>query len=305
MPAIPYFDAHCDTPVELMLRGGSLRKNGCHLDLDRLSAYAPAAQVFAVCTEWKAELRDSAEAVLDAFLAQLAENADKIALCRNAGEIAAANAAGRIAALLSYEGASQLGCSVEALRRLHAKGLRIVHLTWNFDNALCGCCKSSDGLTEQGRAFVTAAQDMGVAVDLSHLSERGFWDVLEAAEKPVLAGHSNARALCDHPRNLTDAQFSALARRGGVAGLNLCPGFLGRSRDVEAVVDHAEHFLALGGEKAVCLGTDFDGTEPPEGISGVQDMEKVYEAMLRRGWREETVRDVFRNNLMEFFGRAL
>ena len=303
--AIPYFDAHCDTPVELMLRGGSLRENGCHLDLARLSAYAPAAQVFAVCTEWKPELRENPEAVLDAFLAQLAENADAITLCRSADDVASAAAEGKIAALLSYEGASQLGCSVETLQRLYAKGLRIIHLTWNFDNALCGCCKGSGGLTELGKAFVTAAQEMGVAIDLSHLSEAGFWDVLEIAKKPPLAGHSNSRALCDHCRNLTDAQFSALVNIGSVAGLNLCPDFLGRSRDVEAIVDHAEHFLSLGGEKAVCLGTDFDGTTPPDGITGVQDMGRLYEAMLRRGWSETLVRDIFWNNLDGFFRRAL
>jgi len=302
---IPYFDAHCDTPVELMLRGGSLLENSCHLDLSRLSAYAPAAQVFAVCTEWKPELRENPEAVLDAFLEKLNDEADKIALCRNADEIAAAAAAGKVAALLSYEGASQLGCSVETLRRLYAKGLRIIHLTWNFDNALCGCCKGDRGLTEQGKAFVTAAQELGVAIDLSHLSEAGFWGVMEIAKKPPLAGHSNSRALCDHPRNLTDAQFTALAQCGGVAGLNLCPGFLGRGRDVEAVADHAEHFLSLGGEKAVCLGTDFDGTDLPGGIAGVQDMGRLYEAMLRRNWSERLVRDIFWNNLEGFFRRCL
>ena len=304
---LPYFDAHCDTAVPLHFRGASLRRNEFHLDLERLRAYGPAAQVFAVCVFHKENMREAAGAVIETFHSELAANADLVQLCRSAAEIEQTAAEGKIAALLSVEGAEQIGCEDADLRAAYEKGVRIVHLTWNRDNALCGAAMGSGaGLTERGRGYVMLAQSLGVAVDLSHLSERGFWDVLELAQKPVLAGHSDARALCDHPRNLTDEQFTALAKHGGVAGLNFCRAFLGLGEDLDAIVAHAEHYLSLGGEKAVCLGGDLDGIDRlPDGVSGVQSMDALFEAMLRRNWSEALVRDIFWGNLNAFFGRTL
>ena len=310
MMKLPYFDAHCDTAVPVHFEKSSLRRNAYHLDLERLRAFAPCAQVFAVCVYGDAtgaRQMALAEAVFSTLLEQLAANADIVRLCRGAADIRAAAAEGKIAALLSMEGMDQLDCSLERLQRAYDRGLRIVHLTWNRDNALSGAAMGDrSGLTAQGREFVTAAQAMGVVLDLSHLSDQGFWDVLETAKKPVLAGHSNSRALCDFPRNLTDEQFSALVRTGGVAGLNFCTDFLALGRDVEAVVAHAAHWLSLGGEKAVCLGGDLDGIpELPKGMEGVQSLDLVYEAMLRQNWSEDLVRDIFYNNLMDFMERAL
>ena len=304
---IPYFDAHCDTPVPVHYRGGSLWRNGFHLDLERLSVFAPCAQVFSICVNQGADMAAETERVLDTLLREIFSNANAVRLCGSAAELDAAEKEGKIAALISVEGADRLDCSPERLRALWGRGVRVVHLTWNHDTALCGAAMDSGGgLTGQGKSFVSAAQDMGVALDLSHLSERGFWDVLECASKPVLAGHSNARALCDHPRNLTDAQFCALANAGGVAGLNFYGEFLGLGRDISAIVAHAEHWLALGGEKALCLGGDLDGIPYlPSGMRGVESVGELYDAMLAKNWPEDLVRDIFYNNLRNFFGRAL
>lgn len=305
--SIPYFDAHCDTAVPVHYSGGSLRKNGFHIDLERLGAYAPCAQVFSICVRHGADMVVETDRVLDTLLAELERSGDEVSLCFSASDIAAAAEEGRIAALLSIEGMEKLSCSLPSLRRAYDRGVRIVHLTWNHDNALSGAAMDSgSGLTELGRAFVPAAQDMGVVIDLSHISERGFWETLEVAKRPLLAGHSDSRALCDSPRGLTDAQFLALRDADGVAGLNLCREFLGLGMDVDAVIAHAEHYLALGGERAVCLGGDLDGIpELPDGFNGVQSMGVLYEAMLRRGWSESLVRDIFWNNLFDFMGRAL
>ena len=304
---IPYFDAHCDTALPVWQQGKSLYENDLHLDLKRLSAYRPCAQVFAVCVDHGPDMVRETEAVVRNFLRKIEKCPETVRLCRSAFDIAAAEAAGQIAALLSVEGADRLGASIEGLQRFYDLGVRIVHITWNDENPLCGTALGSgSGLTEKGRDFVRAAQELGVVLDMSHISERGFWDVLEIAEKPVLAGHSNSLALCPFPRNLTDGQFTALVRSGGVAGLNFCTDFLGLTRDVDAIVAHAEHWLSLGGEKAVCLGTDFDGIpELPGGICGAESMGELYEAMLRRNFPEDTVRDIFWNNLKNFFGRVL
>ena len=304
--SIPYFDAHCDTAVPVHFLGGSLLKNAFHLDLERLSAYAPRAQVFALCVNHGEDMEAATEAVLDTLLAEFSRHSDRVRLCRSAADIRTAAREGKCAALISVEGMEKLGCSMEKLRAAYEKGVRIVHLTWNHDNALSGAAMDSGaGLTAEGRAFVPAAQRMGAVLDLSHLSERGFWDVLERIEKPVLAGHSNARALCDVPRNLTDAQFRALVQCSGAVGLNLYPPFLGEKADVESVLRHAEHFLALGGEKTLCLGGDLDGVDClPEGITGVESMETLYIAMARR-FGEKTAEDIFYNNLKNFMERVL
>ena len=297
---IPCFDAHCDTVTAVLERGGSLLRNGYQLDLERLSKYAPAAQVFAV---WGGRYEEKA-ALLKAELGRSGLGR----ICRSIAEVRETAAQGRIAALLSLEGMEQFGCDVERLRRAHEEdGLIMVNLCWNSDNALCGSAMDGGGgLTEAGRGFVRAAQEMGVAVDLSHASERAFWDTLEVSTRPVLASHSDAAALCsDFPRNLTDAQFKALAGQGGGAGINLCPDFLGLTRDVDAVCAHVEHFLALGGERAVFLGADLDGIDDtPRGLEGAQDLGKIYEALLRRNHPESLVRDIFWNNLADILERA-
>ena len=299
---IPYFDAHCDTLSVLHSRGAewSLGANAAQVDIDRLSAYSPAAQVFAI---WGGHYEEKL-----ALLRRGLARDGRAVLCRTAEEVRKANAAGKVAALLSVEGAEILGCSIERLREARERdGLAMINLCWNSDNALCGAAMDSGrGLTDAGRAFVRAAQDVGVAVDLSHASERTFWDVLEIAEKPVIASHSNAAALSNEfPRNLTDEQFAALVKCGGGAGLNLCAGFIGLGRDIGACCAHIEHFLALGGEKSLFLGTDFDGIAAvPRGLYGVQDMWKLYEALLERGHSEELVQDIFYGDLLRILGRT-
>ena len=299
---IPYFDAHCDTLSVLHSRGAewSLGANAAEVDIDRLSAYSPAAQVFAI---WGGHYEEKL-----ALLRRGLARDGRAVLCRTAEEVRKANAAGKVAALLSVEGAEILGCSIERMREARERdGLAMINLCWNSDNALCGAAMDSgSGLTDAGRAFVRAAQDVGVAVDLSHASERTFWDVLEIAEKPVIASHSNAAALSsEFPRNLTDEQFTALVKCGGGAGLNLCADFIGLGRDIGACCAHIEHFLALGGEKSLFLGTDFDGIAAvPRGLYGVQDMWKLYEALLERGHSEELVQDIFYGDLLRILGRT-
>ena len=301
--SIPLFDCHCDTAVRVWLTGRSLRENSLHLDLIRLKKFSPAAQVFAVCTETLEDPQVKAAAVIRYFKEQIEMNSDIVKLCLNSHDIVSTMAGGKIAALLSVEGAEQ----IDDIEMAYALGVRVVHITWNFDNGLCGSVMGSGaGLSEKGRCFVKKAQKLGVLLDTSHISQQGFWEVLEISRKPVIAGHSNTRALCPVPRNLSDEQFIALKNQGGGAGINLYPEFLGLGRDIDAVFAHIEHFMALGGEKAVFLGCDLDGIdEMPKGIHGVEDLGKIYEVLLRHNYPESLVRDVFINNIMNIMERVL
>jgi len=302
MPDIPYFDAHCDTVTTFR----PLAENGGHLDLKRLRAYQGAAQVFALWAPPGLDRPALFRRYLRRWEDELLRNGGSLAHCRSISEARQAIAEGRVAAFLSVEGAGLLDCSVAGLCEAHRRGVRMVTLTWNRSNALAGAAMDGGGgLTEAGRRFVAAAWELGVAVDLSHASEGTFWDVLRTAKRPVLCSHSDARALCDHPRNLTDAQIAALIHDGGCMGLNLYPEFLGGG-DMDAVYAQIDHILCLDGRETLCLGGDWDGVEAlPEGIGGVEDMAVLYEGLLRRNYSERLVRDIFFNNLVRFMEEAV
>ena len=299
------FDGHCDTILRCYLEGGGLRRQTGHLDLERRRGKSRWAQFFATFGSpedmpgrslWEVFLEEYA-----LFRSEMDANADLVAFCRTGEEARAAFAAGKTAAFLSAEGAELLDCDPDKLRLAHRMGVRIVNITWNHPNALSGTnAEEPDrGLSEQGRAFVKTMGELGMLVDVSHLSDPGFWDVMEVTDRPVVATHSNARAIFPHPRNLTDAQFTAIINTNGVAGLNMYAGFLGDDPDFDTVVSHLEHFLALGGENNVSMGGDWDGiTRMPRGMSGIQDMEKLYEHLLRRNYSESLLEKVFYSNLM-------
>lgn len=286
-----------------MTEGGSLRKNGFHTDLERLHKFTPCAQVFAVCAETLDRPVEKADAMLRRLSQEIEENSDIVMLCLNFHDIKKAAESGKVAVFISIEGCEQ----ISSLESAYQNGVRILHPTWNFDNELCGAAVGSGrGLTEKGRAFVKKAQHMGFALDMSHISERGFWDTLEACEKPVIAGHSNARAICNVPRNLTDEQFNALVTVGGGTGINLYPEFLGLGKDINAVIAHIEHFLSLGGERSVFLGCDFDGIDStPTGLDGVQKLDKLYNELLNRNYPEALVMALFWDNLYDIMEKML
>ena len=180
-------------------------------------------------------------------------------------------------------------------------GVRAVNPTWNHANALSGSNAEEPerGLSPLGRSFVVRLGELGMLADLSHLSDPGFRDVAEMSQKPLFASHSNARAVFFHPRNLTDAQFTAIIDSNGVAGLNLYANFLGERPDADTVIAHLEHFWSLGGEKHVALGGDWDGCSAlPAGFQGIQDMERLYDRLLQRNYGTSLLDDLFFNNLM-------
>lgn len=314
---IPLFDAHCDTlsrnvsTKHPFYAGGDLRRNSGHLDLERLhTTFSPSAQFFAVFDSWDSEESGKLESLYPRFQTQYAlfartmeENGDLAVHCRTAAEAEAANAAGKTAAFLSVEGAELLDCDEGKLADAWEKGVRMVNLTWNFENALSGSNAEAPGkgLTVRGRSFVCKMQQLGMIVDVSHLSDPGFWDVAElsqAAGTPFIASHSNARALCPHKRNLTDEQFTAIIKSRGVAGLNLCDKFLAGRPTLDDAAAHIEHFLALGGEENVAIGGDWDGCDLCPGVEQITDIGLLYERLLRRNYSETLVQAIFYNNLM-------
>ena len=230
----------------------------------------------------------------------MAAHSDRVVHCRSGEDARQAHEQGKIAAFLSVEGAHSLNCDLDQLRLAYDRGVRAVNLTWNNANVLSGtnCQEPERGLSRQGREFVREMERLGMLVDVSHLSDPGFWDVMEMARRPIIASHSNARAVCPHTRNLTDEQFTAIIKNQGVVGLNLCREFVGGREDVDALAAHLEHFLALGGERTVALGGDLDGCEPVKGIPDIAGWAVFYERLLQLNYKESVLEDLFYNNFM-------
>lgn len=336
-------DMHCDTISEIRYRRKgkgqdcSLRENGLHIDARRLRESGYLLQCFALYVhlqgcggidEQGIRQPDRAWADLQelyqVYRQELADCGDLMQPVSNAGELAQCRRTGKVAALLTVEEGGVCGGSLQRLEELSAMGVRMMTLTWNFPNELgypninaldsrhgyqaLFRADMEHGLTETGRAFVTRMEQLGILVDVSHLSDRGFWDVIETAARPFVASHSNARAVCPCVRNLTDEMIRALAERGGVMGLNFCADFLrtmpegapnpGRLEDVAA---HALHIFRVGGEDCLGLGSDFDGIDTNEALPGAQAMGGLWEALKQSGFTERQLDKVFYANVMRVF----
>lgn len=305
MEHIPYFDAHCDTIYRCLRTGAQLRENDGHLDLRRASAFGRFAQVFALYQDPEEVPQGSTmvregQLLHQKFLREMEQNREVIVPCRTGAEVDRAAADGKMAALLSIEGAELLDCEIGRLDMARDWGVRLLNPVWNHTNRLSGSNAElpEQGLTSYGRDFVRRMEECGIYPDVSHISDPGFWDVVRLARGPVVATHSNSRALCPHRRNLTDDMFRAIRDTGGVVGLNLYRPFVGPAGTMEELVAHVEHFLELGGEKALCLGGDLDGCGTlAAGMQGVQDMPRLWQALAARGYSQALLEDLFWNNL--------
>ena len=190
--------------------------------------------------------------------------------------------------------------ALDHLETVASWGVRLINPVWNNANVLSGSCADEPdrGLSVYGREFVAKMYEYGIFADVSHISDAGFWDVIQAARGPVVASHSNARApgLCPHRRNLTDDMFRAVRDTGGVVGINLYLDFVGGGH-MDDLIAHIEHFLSLSGESTVAIGGDLDGCEAlAAGMTGVQDVAKLYQKLEERGYPRPLLEDIFWNN---------
>lgn len=301
--ACSYFDGHCDTISRCEQTGERLLQNSGHVDWMRGGAFAAYAQIFALffdAGQTSGALFPIAERQYARLMREIAENQARVAFCRTAAEVRRAAKAGKLAALLGIEGAELLDCNIEHIPTVAAWGARYVTLTWNYANLLSGSNRQCThcGLSDSGRAFVRALYRCGVLPDVSHLSDAGFWDLVAMGLGPVIATHSNSRAVCAHPRNLTDDMFRAIAETGGVVGINFFQAFVGGAeRSFEPLLRHVDHFLELGGENTLCFGGDLDGCDHLcGGMQGLQSVPALYDAFRAHGYDDALLNRLFFEN---------
>ena len=315
---LPVFDLHCDTALELIDKDlkpkASLGQNQGHIDLTRAAELGGYCQCFAMFTfpkftEWFGRpVTEVFEGMVSNLLRELEENSDVIRLAGNTAQINENLAAGKMSAILTLEGPAGIDYDPARVEELYNRGFRISTLGWNEQNSLVGSHHTGGGLTDRGREYVRECQRLGILVDVSHISDEGFWDIMNITEAPVIASHSNARAVCGVSRNLTDDMFRAICQTGGTAGINLFTAFLGEKNvDLDTVCDHIFHLMELDPSGThISLGGDLDGCDTlPAGFTGVNSYNALADRLLSRGLDEKTIRDIYWHNTMGVMDRAV
>ena len=314
----PIFDLHCDTAYAILSREDRmvdkrLKSNKLHIDLERAAKLPGYCQCFACFTTPLEQLPpkmtviDLFERELNGILNEIGKNPDLIRQAFSAEDIRANQEKGIMSAVLTIEGPAGFGFDPALLEMMHMVGFRISTLGWNEDNPLTGSHKTGNGLTDLGSEYVKECQRLGILVDVSHLSDVGFWDVIDMTQAPVIATHSNSRTVWDCSRNLTDNMFREICKTGGVAGINLYADFLGSEATLDTACDHIFHFLEMDPEgEHIALGGDLDGCDAlPVGFTGVESYPNLTQRLLQRGIGEKIMQNICWNNALGVMERAV
>lgn len=303
---IPYIDMHCDT----LMRAYMNRENNIWrlpelmLDISRLKEGGNRAQFFAVFMLPEAIRKNPGpecpedgtyiKALTEIYERSIQEHPQVIAAVKTAADYEKTVSDGRIGAFLSLEDGRWVAESLNRLQWLYEKGFRMIALTWNHENCF-GYPNSSEasvmqkGLKPFGRDAIACMNELGMLIDVSHLNDGGFFDVVKLSGKPFVASHSNCRALAPHPRNLSDEMIRALAEKGGVMGLNFYGPFLNGNRKdersrISEMLRHLRHMINVGGIEVAAIGTDFDGMEGMFEIPDCAHMQQLFIAMEQEGF---------------------
>ncbi|WP_020155285.1 dipeptidase [Caldibacillus debilis] len=300
-------DLHCDVLLKLSQGKGKLRfRDSKELDVnfERLRKGKVKVQFFAVFLEPEIPAEQKfVEALnqIDYFYEEVLKKNPEMKHIKEWADIEKLKE-GEIGAVLTLEGADAIGNDLMKLRTLYRLGVKLVGLTWNFANyAADGVMEErGGGLTRFGKEVVRLNNEQKVFTDVSHLSERGFWEVMELADYPI-ASHSNAKSLCNHPRNLTDEQAKALFQKGGMVHVVYNPPFIKESGNASIgdLVRHIDHFCSLGGVKQIGLGSDFDGIEKK--VKNLEDASKTQNLILAllKYYKEDEVKGFAYRNFLE------
>lgn len=291
------FDCHCDTLTKAMEYHQNLYDNKLHNDIKRLNKYSTPVQIFAIWLEkqYLSSAFDNTIEAIDFFNLQVDKYSSNITT--DYGDKS------KLRAILSVEGGEAIEGSLDKLNILYEKGIRLMTLTWNHKNeigygALLGC---NNGLTDFGKNVVREMNKLNMIIDVSHLNEKGFWDVYNITEKPFIASHSNSYTICHHNRNLKVDQVRAIIEADGIIGINLYPVFIdGDKGSTDNILRHIDYFVNMTDGKNISLGCDFDGIGVcPENIKDVSGLEYLYNVVSEK-FTAEIADRIFYDNMNEF-----
>ncbi|EPY2271739.1 dipeptidase [Clostridium sporogenes] len=320
-----FIDMHCDTIYALVNKkpclnksiaineSETLYKNSLSVDIKKLKTSNSIAQFFALfinLTETKTPLKTALN-MLDFFYNELEKYSDFIEIAKNYEDINKNLSKNKISALLTIEEGAALEGSLYNLRNFYRLGVRLITLAWNIPNEIGfpNCKKEfmNKGLTPFGLEVMEEMNKLKMIIDVSHLSDGGFYDVVKHSKSPFVASHSNARAITDHPRNLTDEMIKILSNKGGVMGINFEKTFLGQSEEgkISEMIAHIRHIRNVGGIDVLCIGSDFDGIETPSEIKSSNEIEKLISALKKDGFHENEIEKILYKNALRVIKETL
>ena len=315
---IPVIDLHCDTIMALYQnKDKELSSNDLQIDINKLIKGNYLAQVFAMFVYLKSGNPFTiCNEMIDLFYKELEKNNDKIAIALTYDDIIKNQEKGLLNAILSIEEGGVIDGMISNVDYFYSLGVRMICINWNFYNGIgypnfqltekpdFTTPNTTLGLTNFGIEVIKRMEQLGMIIDVSHLSDKGFWDVYNNTTKPFIASHSNARSVCNHVRNLTDEMIQALSSRGGVIGLNFCTNFINKETEityVDDIVKHALHIIKVGGIDCLALGTDFDGIDRTTEIDNAGEMIKLYDAFKKANLSDEDIEKIFYKNFLRVF----
>lgn len=340
---------HCDTISEIWEsrrsnvsgKKGSpqqLSRNSLHIDIQKMRKSDYLLQNFAMYIDLKRGMDPFVyvQELIDVFYEEMEKNKNDICVIKTYDDILESKRQGKMSALVTIEEGGCCKGEIRNLEHLYQRGARMMTLTWNYPNELAspnifirdmqseknggkdsvvkndkGFCMfdNSQGLTEKGFLFVERMEELGIIIDVSHLSDAGFWDIARNTKKPFVASHSNARALCGHCRNLTDGMIRTIAERGGVIGLNYYGCFLNERNDshssVARMAAHARHILNAGGSECLGLGSDFDGFGGELEMQDCSQMYKLVDELERQQFTNTEIENILYRNVMRVYKEML
>ena len=337
---IPIIDMHCDTISEInkLKKTGQekhLRENSLSVDLNKMKAGGYLCQNFALYTNMDQVRRDNEDAyehvlmLSDILDDEIGQNKDLIRLALSGTEMEENFRNGFLSGLKTIEEGAVYKGSADNLKRLYEKGVRMSTLTWNFENELAfpnrfekdetspdkvrATCDTENGLKPAGFELVEAMEEMGIIIDISHLNDAGIFDVFRTVKKgtPVVASHSNARAVASHPRNLSDEMLRNIAESGGVCGINFAYHFISDNPDpngvttIEGMIRHMKYIRNLAGIDILGFGSDFDGIGNEVEIKDAAGMQRIADAMSASGFTTDEIEKVFYKNVLRVYKAVL
>ncbi|MDE6241459.1 MAG: dipeptidase [Anaeroplasmataceae bacterium] len=313
-----YIDLHCDTISELMgkedvhlldaplqINLKHLKEGNCLLQCFAMFVYLKKTpNPFQYCIE-----------MIDRYYEEIEKYEEYIAPVLKFSDVAKNQKEGKISSLLTIEEGGVTESNLAYLRTFHKLGVRMICLNWNFENGVghpnfkltehpdFKNPNTEEGLTEYGIKMVKEMNRLGMIVDVSHLSDKGFYDCLKYSSKPIIASHSNARGVCNHVRNLTDDMILKLKENGGVMGMNFCAAFLNENEEIgkdtiSCVIEHMKYIKNLAGVDVIALGSDFDGINPNIKLENASFMPKLFEEMHNQGFTKEEIEKIAYKNFL-------
>lgn len=321
-------DMHCDTIFEIarLKKQGSdigLKRNSLNIDIEKMKKGNYLLQNFAMFTPLKMvdDPLDHVQQLIDTFYNEIEKNKDEIGMVKSFQDIEENVKNHKMSAMLTLEEGAVINQNLAYLRNYYRLGVRMITLTWNYPNGIgypnfdieddshgFHQYDMQNGLTEFGIKYVQECERLGIIIDVSHLSDAGFYDVLKYTKKPFVASHSNARALCDHARNMTDDMIRELSKRGGVMGINFASDFLCEGDEksrVSSMIQHIQHIINVGGIDCVGLGSDFDGIPQNLELKDASYMPLLFQGLKDAGLSEEDIEKIFYKNVLRVYKEVL